>query len=153
MLLGRKAMTNLDSILISRTFCQQRSIYSKLWFFLVVMYGCDTWSIKGWVVENWCFWIVLEKTLESPLDSKEIKPVNPKGNKPWITTGRTDAEAEAPIFWPPDMKSQLIGKDPDAGKVWGQEEKEATEDEIVGWHHWLNGHEQIPWCCKELDMT
>ena len=117
------------------------------------MYGCDTWTIKGWVVENWCFRIVLEKTLESPLDSKEIKLVNPKEKKPWITTGRTDAEAEAPIFWPPDMKSQLIGKDPDAGKVWGQEEKEATEDEIVGWYHWLNGHEQIPWGCKELDMT
>ena len=83
--------------------------------------------------------VVLEKTLESCLNSKEIKPVNSKGNQPWIVTGRT--EAEAPIFWPPDAKSQLTGKDPDAGKVWGQEEKGATEDETVGWHHWLNGHE------------
>ena len=119
---------------------------------------------------NWCFQTVLvEKTLESSLDSKEIKPVNPKGNQPWIFIGRTDAEAEAPIFWPPDAKSQLIGKDPDAGKDWRQEEKGTTEDEMVGWHHWLKRHEikqtpgdgegqgrlvwYSPWCCKELDMT
>ena len=82
---------------------------------------------------------MLEKTLESPLDSQEIKPVTPKVNQPWIFIGRT--EAEAPIIWPPDAKNQLIGKDPDAGKHWGQEEKKATEDEMVGWHHWLNGHE------------
>ena len=81
------------------------------------------------------------KTLESPLDSKEIKPVNPKGSQPWIFIGRTDAEGEAPILWPPDDKSRLIGKDPDAGKDWGQEEKGMTEDEMVGWLHWLNGHE------------
>ena len=85
--------------------------------------------------------MVLEKTLESPLDNKEIKLVHPKGNQPWIFIGRTDAEAEAPILWLPDAKSQLIGKDPDAGKDWGQEEKQATEDEMNGWHHWLNGHE------------
>jgi len=85
--------------------------------------------------------VVLEKTLESPLDCKEIKPVNPKGNQPWIFIGRTDAEAEAPIFWPPDVKSRLIIKDPEAGKDWRQEEKRKTEDETVGWHHWLNGHE------------
>ena len=85
--------------------------------------------------------MVLEKPLESFLDSKEIKPVNPKGNQPWIFIGRTDAEAEAPIFWPPDEKSQLIGKDPDAGKDWRQEEKGTTEDEMVGWQHQLNGHE------------
>ena len=85
--------------------------------------------------------MVLEKPLESFLDSKEIKPVNPKGNQPWIFIGRTDAEAEAPIFWPPDEKSQLIGKDPDAGKDWRQEEKGTTEDEMVGWHHWLSGLE------------
>ena len=85
--------------------------------------------------------VVLEKTLESPLDSKEIKPVNPKGNQPWIFIGRTDAEAEAPILWSPDVKSQPIGKDPDAGKDWGQEEKGVIEDEMVGWHHWLSGHE------------
>ena len=82
----------------------------------------------------------LEKTLESPLDSKEIKPVNPKGNQPWIFIGRTDAEAEAPILWLPDAKSRLIGKDPDAGKDWGQAEKGTTEDEMVGWHHRLHGH-------------
>ena len=86
--------------------------------------------------------VVLEKkTLESPLDCKEIKPVNPKGNQPWIFTGRTDAEAETPILWPPDVKNWLIGKDSDAGKDWRQEEKGAMEDEMAGWHHWLNGHE------------
>ena len=95
-----------------------------------------------WIPRNWCFQIVvLEKTVESPLDGKEIKPVDPKENEPWIFNGRTDAEAEAPIFWPPDVKNCLIEKDPDADKDWGQEEKGVTEDEIVGWHHWLNGHE------------
>ena len=88
-----------------------------------------------------CFWtVVLEKILESPLDCKEIQPFNPKGNKSWIFSGRTDAEAKAPIIWPPDEKNWLIGKDPDAGKDWWQE-KGTTEDEMVGWHHWLNGHE------------
>ena len=91
---------------------------------------------------NWCFQtVVLEKTLENPLNSKEIKPVNPKGNQPWIFIGRADAEAEALILWPPDAKNWLTGKDPDAGKDWGQEEKGVIEDEMVGWHHWLNGHE------------
>ena len=85
--------------------------------------------------------VVMEKTLESPLDSKEIKPDNSKGNPPWIFIGRTDSEAEAPVLWSPDTKSWLIGKDPDAGKDWRQEEKGTTEDEKVGWHHWLNGHE------------
>ena len=85
--------------------------------------------------------MVLEKTLESPLDCKENKPVNPKANQPWIFFGKTDAEAEAPILWPPDVKSQLIGKDPDAGKDWRQEEKATTEDENVGWHHQFDGHE------------
>ena len=129
----------------------------------------ETWGLK-----NWCFWtLVLEKTLESPLNCKEIKPVNPernpKANQPWIYIGRTGAEAEAPILWPPDAKSQLIGKDPDAGKDWRQEEKGTTEDDIVGWHHWLNGHEFeqapgvgdgqgslaccSPWGRKESDMT
>ena len=97
---------------------------------------------KSWVQKNWCFWtVVLEKTLESLLDCKEIKSVNPKGNQPWIFIGRTDAEAEALIPWPPDVKSWLTGKDPDAGKDWGQEEKGTTEDEMAGWHHWLDGHE------------
>ena len=85
--------------------------------------------------------VMLEKTLESRLDCKEIKPVNPKGNQPWIFIGRTDAEAEGPIIWPPESKIWLIGKDPDAGKDWRQEEKGTTEDKMVGWHHWLNGHE------------
>ena len=89
-----------------------------------------------------CFWVVvLEKTLESLVENKEIKPVHPKGNQLWMFIGRTDAEVEVPILWSPDANCQLIGKDPDAGKDWGQEEKGKTEDEIVGWHHWLNGHE------------
>ena len=97
---------------------------------------------ESWVLKNWCFQtVVLQKTLESPLDSKEIKPVNPKRNQPWVFIERTDAEIEAPILWLPDVKNQLMGKDPDAGKDWGQEEKGVTEDEMVGWHHWLNGHE------------
>ena len=88
---------------------------------------------EGWAQNNWCFWtVVLEKTLQSPLDSKEIKPVNPKGSKLWVFTGRTDAEVEAPILWPPDVKSQFIWKDPDAGKDWRQKEKKAEEDEMVG---------------------
>ena len=119
---------------------------------------------------NWCFWtVVLEKTLESPLDCKKIKPVSPQGNQSWIFIGRTDAEAETPILWPPDIKNLLIGKDPDAGKVWRQEEKGTTEDEMDGWHHRLNGHEFeqapgagdgqgslaccTPWGCKESDTT
>ena len=100
---------------------------------------------ESWAPKNWCFWnVVLEKTLESPLDCKEIKPVNPKGNQPWMFIGRT--EAEAPILWPLGAKNWLIGKDPDAGKDWGQEKKGMTEDEMVGWHHRLDGHEfeQVP---------
>ena len=110
--------------------------------FPLVMYG---WVIKlghkeGWVPKNWCFWtVILEKTLVSPLDCKDIKAVNPKGNQYWIFIGRTDAEAGAPILWPSDANNWLIGKDPDAGKDWRQEEKGMTEDEMVGWHHWLNG--------------
>ena len=125
---------------------------------------------EGWAPKNWCFWTVgLEETLESPLDCKEIQTVHPKGDQSWIFTGRTDAEAETPIVWPPDMKSWLSGKDPDAGKDWRQEEKGTTEDEMVGWHHQLNGH-GFGWtlgvgdgqgalaCCgswghKELDTT
>ena len=102
---------------------------------------------EGWVPKNWCFrTVLLEKTLESPLDSKEIKPMNPKENQPWIFTRRTNTEAEALILWPPDTKSWLIGKDTDAGKDWGREEKGRTEDEMAGWYHWLNGHklEQTP---------
>ena len=92
---------------------------------------------ESWAPENWCFWtVVLEKTLESPLDCQEIQPVNPTGNQTWIFIGKTDSEAETTIIWPSDAKNWLIGKDPDSGKDWGQEEKEMTEDDMVGWHHW-----------------
>ena len=120
--------------------------------------------------KNWCFWtVVLEKTLESPLDCKEIQPVHPKGDQSWIFIGRTGGEAEAPVLWPPDVKSWLTGTELHAGKDWRQEEKGMTEDEMVGWHHWFNGHEFeqalevgdgqgslaccSPWGYKELDMT
>ena len=97
---------------------------------------------ESWAKKRWCFWtVMLEKTLESPLDCKEIQLIHPKRNKSWIFIGRTDVEAETPILWPSDVKSWLIWKDPDAGKDWRQEEKGMTEDEMVGWHHWLNGHE------------
>ena len=124
----RRAMTNLDSILRSRDITLLTEVHSShVWI----------WELdhkEGWVLKNWCFqFVVLEKTLESCLDCKDFKPVNTKGNQPWIFTGNTDAEA--PIFWPPVVKSQLIGKDPDAGKDWTQEENRATEDEMVGWHH------------------
>ena len=136
--------------------------------FPIVVYRCESWTIKSWVPKNWCFWIVvLENTLESPLDSKEIKPVHPKGNQSWIFIGRTDAEA--PILWPPYAKNWLLGKDSDAGKDRRLEEKGTTEDEMVGWHHRLDGYkfEQAPGvgdgqgslvCCspwggKELDTT
>ena len=105
---------------------------------------------ESWVPKNWWFWtVVLEKTLESPLDCKEIKPVHPKGNQSWLFIRRTDTEAETPILWPSDAKNWLTGKDPDAGKDWRQEEKGTTEDEMVGWHHLLNEHEfkQAPGVC------
>ena len=96
---------------------------------------------ESWTQKNWCFWsVVLEKSLESPLDCKENQPVHPKGDQSWVFIGRTDVEAETPILWPPDVKNWLIGKDPDAGKDWGQEEKGTTKDEMVGLHHQLNGH-------------
>ena len=98
--------------------------------------------IESWALNNWCFWtVVLEKTLESPLDCQEIQPVHPKGDQSWDFIGKTDAEAETPILWPPDAKNWLNGKEPDSGKDWRQEEKGTTEDELVGWHHQLNGHE------------
>ena len=97
---------------------------------------------ESWALNNWCFWtVVLEKTLESSLDCKEIHPVNPKGNQPWIFIGRTDAKAETTILWPPNAKNQLTGKDHDVGKDWRREEKGTTEDEMVGWHHRSDGHE------------
>ena len=125
---------------------------------------------ESWAPKNWCFWtVVLEKTLKSHLGCKEIKPVILKGNQSWIFIGRTDAEAETPMLWPHDTKNWLIGKEPYAGKDWRQEEKGITDDETVGWHHWLDGHEfeqplrvgdgqeslmcSSPWDHKELDMT
>ena len=114
----------------------------KAMVFPVVIYGCELDNKESWALKNWYFWtVVLEKTLESPLDCKEIQPVYPKGNQSWIFFGRTDVEAETPILWPLDAKDWLIWKDPDARKDWGQKEKGTTEDEMVGWHHWLNGHE------------
>ena len=96
---------------------------------------------ESWALKSWCFWnVVLEKTLESPLDCKEIQPVHPKGDQSWVLIGRTDVEAETPVLWPPDVKSWVTGKDPDSGKDWGQEEKGMTEDEMVGWPHQLDGH-------------
>ena len=139
LLLGRKAMINLDSILKSRDITLPTNVrIVKGMVFPVVMYGCESWTIKK--AKHWrCFWtVVLDKIFQSPLDSKDIKPVNPIGNQSWIFIGRTDAEA--PILWLPDVKSQLIGKDPIAGKDWGQEGKGTTEDEVVRWHHWLSGH-------------
>ena len=112
-------------------------------------------SKKGWAPKNWCIQTeVLEKILESPLDCKKIKAVHPKGKQPWISIGRTDAEVEAQILWPPDANCWLIGKDPDAGKNWRQEEKGTTEDEIVGWHHQLNGHEfdKLPEMVKDREV-
>ena len=139
LLLGRKVMTNLDGILKSRNITNKGPSSQS--------YGISSghvwmWELvykESWAPKNWCFWtVVLEKTFASPLDCKEIQPVHPKGDQSWIFIGRTDAEAETPILWPPDAKSWLIWKDPDAGKDWGQEEKGTTE--MVGWHHWLNGH-------------
>ena len=111
----------------------------KAMVFPIVIWMWELDDKEAWAPKNWCFLtVLLEKTLESPLDCKEIQPIHPKGNKPWIFIGRTDAEAEAPTLSPPDVKSWLIRKDPDAGKDWRQEEKGTTEDEMVGCHHWLN---------------
>ena len=139
LLLGRKVMTNLDSVLKSRdiTLSSQGCVFSSRHAWM--------WELdykESWAPKNWCFQtVVLEKTLEGPLVCKEIQPVHSKGDWSWVFIGRTDAEAESPILWPPDTKCWLIWKDPDAGKDWGQEEKVTTEGEIVGWPHWLNGHE------------
>ena len=165
-------MTNLDSILQSRDITLPTKAHLvKAMIFPIIKYRCQSRTIKKaecWRIDAFET-VVLDKTLDSPSDCKEIKPVNLKGNQPWIFTGRTDAEVEAPVLWPPDAKSRLIGKDPDAGIDWGQEEKGATEDEMVGWCHWLNGHEfeqtqgdsegqgSLAWCsswgCKESDTT
>ena len=144
LLLGRKVMANLGSILKSRDITLPTKVYlvkamifssSHIW-----MWELD--CKESWAPKNWCFWtVVLEKTFESSLDRKEIQSVHPKGNQSWIFIGRTDAEAETPILWPPHAKSWLIWKDLDAGKDWRQEEKGTTENEMVGWHHWLSGQE------------
>ena len=133
--LRRKVMTNLDSLLKSRDITLPTKVHLvKAMVFLVVLYGC--WELdceESWVPKNGCFWtVVLEKTHESPLDCKEIQPVNPKGNQSWVLIGRTDAETETLILWLPDVKNWLIWKEPDAGKDWRQEEKGMTEDEMVG---------------------
>ena len=169
---GRKAMTNLDSILKSRDITLPTEIHLvKAMVFPVVMYRCEELDYKeSWGTKNWRFWtVVMEKTLESPLNCKEIKSVNTEGNQSWIFIGRTDAEAETPILWPPDAKNWLIGKGPDTRKDWGQEKKGTTEDETIEWRHQLDGHQfewglgagdgQVslvccsPWGCKQSDMT
>ena len=167
LLLGRKAMTYLDSILKSRDITLLTKVcLVKAMAFPIVIYQCESWTIKKLSAEEF---LVLNYGVgkESPLDCKEIKTVHPKGIQSWIFIGRTDAEA--PILRPPDVKNWLIGKDPDAEKDWRQEEKGTTEDEMAGWHHWLDGHEleqapgagdgqgglvcRSPWSHKELDMT
>ena len=160
LLLGRKAMTKLDSILKSRDITLPTKVHMV---FPVVMYVWESWTIEKAECRG------IDASLESPLDCKEIQPVHSKGNQSWIFTGKTDGEAEIPILWPPDVKSWLIGKDPNAGKDWRQEEKGKTEDEMVGWHHRLDRHKFeetlgvgdgqgslaccSPWGLKELDTT
>ena len=163
-------MTNLDSIFKSRDITNKGPSSQGYGFSSSHVWMWELDYKESWAPKNWCFWtVVLEKTPESPLDCKEIQPVHPKGDQSWVLIGRTDVEAETPILWPPEAKSWLIGKDPDAGKDWGQEEKGMTEDEMVGWHHWLHGHGSgwTPgigggqgglaccgsWGCKESDMT
>ena len=136
LILGRKVMTNLDSILKSRDITLSTKVHLvKTMVFPVVMCGCESWTVKkAEHQKSWCFWtVVLEKTLESPLDCKEIHPVYPKGDQSWVFIGRTDAEAETPVLWPPHAKSWLIGKDPDAGRDWGRRRR--------GWQRmrWLDG--------------
>ena len=141
LLIGRKVMTNLDSIFKSRdiTLPTKVRLVKAMVFSSSHVWISELDCEEGWVPRNWCFWtVMLEKTLEHPLDCKEIQPVHPKGDQSWIFIGRTDAEAEAPVLWPPDVKNWLIGKDPDSGKDWRQKEKGTTEDETVGWHHQLN---------------
>ena len=167
LLLGRKPMTNLDNILERRDITLPTKVHlsqscgfssSRVW-----MWDLD--YNENWALKNWCFWtMVLEKTLESPLDCKEIQPVHPKGNQSWIFIGRTVAEAAPPILWPPDVKNWLTVKDPDAGKDWRQDEKGTTEDEMIRWHHQLEQHEfkevlgvgdgqESMTCCRKWGVT
>ena len=171
LLLGRKVMTNLENMLKGRDITLPTKV-------LCQGYGFSSshvwlWELdhkESWVPKNWCFWtVVLEKSLESPLDCKEIQLVHSEGDQPWDFFGRNDAKAETPVLWPPHAKSWLIGKNSDAGRDWGQEEKGMTEDEMAGWHHWLDGRESgwtpgvsngqgglvccNSWSRKESDMT
>ena len=138
-----KVMINIESILKNRDI----TLPTKVHLVKAMVFSSGhvwMWELdykENWAPKNWCFWtVVLEKTLQSPLDCKEIQEVHPKGNQSWIFIGRTDAEAETPILWPPGAKNWLIGKDPDAGKDWRRKEKGTTEAEMVGWHHRLNGY-------------
>ena len=144
LLLWRKVMTNLDSILI----CRDITLPTKFCIVKVVIFSYShvwMWELdyrESWVPKNWCFWtVVLEKTLENPLDCREVQPANSKGNQSWVLIIRTDAEAETPILWPHDVKNWLIGKDTDAGIYWRQEEKFMTEGEMFGWHQCLSGYD------------
>ena len=164
-------MTNLDRIFKSRDITWPTKVrLVKAMVFPVVMYGCESWTVKKaehWRIdafELWCWW-----RLESPLDCKDIQPVHSEGDQPWLFFGGNDAKVKAPVLWPPHAKSWLIGKDSDTGRDWGQEEKGTTEDEMAGWHHWLDGHETEwtlgvgdgqgglescdSWGRKESDMT
>ena len=143
LLLGRKVMTSLDGIFKSRDI----ALPAKVCLVKVMVFSSGHVSIweldceESWALKNWCFWnVVLEKTLESRLDCKQIQPVHSKGDQSWVFIGRTDAEAETPVLWQPLVKNWLIRKDSDAGRDWGQEEKGTTEDEMAGWHHRLDGH-------------
>ena len=145
LLLGRKVMTNLDNIFKSRDITLPSKVHLSSQDYGFPSSHVWMWELEykeSWAPKNWCFWtMVLEKTLESPLDCKEIQPVHHKGYQSWIFIGRTDAEADTPTLWPPDVKNWLIVKDHDAGKDWMGEERWMTEDEMAGWHHRLNGHE------------
>ena len=165
-------MTNLDSIFKSRDISLPTKVHlvKAMVFPVVMLWIRELDCEESWALKNWCFWtVVLEKTLKSPLDGKEIQPVHPKGHQSWVFIGRTNAEGETPVLWPPHVKSWLIGKDSDARRDWGQEEKGTTQDEMAGWHHRLDGCEsgKTPGvgggqggmvCCnswgrKELDTT
>ena len=167
LLLRRKVMISLDSTLKSRDYFADKGLSSQNFgFFSSHAWMWELDYKQSWLLKNWCFWTVVLKTLKGPLDSKEIQPVHPKGNQFWIFI-RTDAGAETPIFWPPDVKSWLIWKEPDAGKEWSWEEKGKEEDEIVGWQLYGHEFEKAPEvgnaqgsqvccgavCCKESDMT
>ena len=159
------APKSLQMVIAAMKLKDAYSLEGRLWSIWIAYWKAETFATKGlsgqgygfssshvwmweldceesWVPKNWCFWtVVFEKTLESPLDCKEIQPVHSKGDQPWVFFGRNDAKVETPVLWPPHPKSWLIGKDSDAGRDWGQEKKGTTEDEMAGWHHWLDGHE------------